>query len=638
MEAATACRAYERLEARGHLDAMLSRYSTLRQYLPSFITLPFQAAAGSERLLQAIDILRALDAGTRGPLTADDPHGFVQADWRPYLIEGGKLDRHIWEISLALAVRDALRAGVPFLSQSRDHVSFWSLIHDDRSWQANAAQAYKALSLPADPQIFLAELSATFNAAARATADGLARNQFAAVRNGRLKLKRTDALSIPSELEQLRLTFQASYPRVRIEDLLQDVDELCGFSQAFQPLAGYQPRSRGNHHRSLLATLIAHGTNLGLAAMSQSVDTMEAETLQDTSRWILREETLRAANAILVDYHHRLPFTRIWGDGSRSSSDGQRFAVQRDSLLSSFYPRYFGYYDRALALYTHTSDQHSVYATQAISCAPREARYVLTGILENDSKLNIREHTSDTHGSTEHLFGLCALLGIAFMPRLKDLPDQVLSRIDRNADYGPLQPLLRGIIDLEIIIEQWDQLVRLVASLKDRMAGGCRHAASCQCAGRGSSGRRTQSARPPRQDHPHPALHPRRETPAGDSDAAQPRRVPPHPRQVDILCQSRRLPCRRLRGDHEQGQLPQSDLECRADLEHRAHEPHRRPASGRRQQHLRRGPRTRLPAGPCPHDPERQLLPVAAPPYRHRSRTCHGLIHGRPPACPHPMP
>ena len=470
VDAATACRAYERLEVRGHLDAMLSRYTTLRQYLPNFITLPFHAAAGSETLLQAIDILRALDAGTRGPLTADDPHGFVPADWRPHLTENGKLDRHIWEISLALAVRDALRAGGLFLSQSRDHVSFWSLVHDDRSWQANAAQAYKVLSLPADPRVFLAELTATFDAVARAAADGLARNSFAAVRNGRLKLKRTDALPISRELAQLRLTFQASYPRVRIEDLLQDVDEWCGFSQAFQPLAGYQPRSRGNHHRTLLATLIAHGTNLGLAAMSQSVDTMEAEALQDTSRWFLREETLKAANTILVDYHHRLPFSRIWGDGSRSSSDGQRFAVQRDSLLSSFYPRYFGYYDRALALYTHTSDQHSVYATQAISCAPREARYVLTGILNNESTLAVREHTSDTHGYTEHLFGLCALLGIAFMPRLKDLPDQVLSRIDRNTDYGPLQPLLRGIIDLDIIIEQWDQLVRLVASLKDRMA------------------------------------------------------------------------------------------------------------------------------------------------------------------------
>ena len=70
IEAAIACRAYERLEERGHLDAMLARYGTLRQYLPAFLALPFQAAAGSETLLKAIEILRALDAGTRG--RADD--------------------------------------------------------------------------------------------------------------------------------------------------------------------------------------------------------------------------------------------------------------------------------------------------------------------------------------------------------------------------------------------------------------------------------------------------------------------------------------------------------------------------------------------------------------------------------------
>jgi len=343
IEAAIACRAYERLEVRGHLDAMLARYSTLRQYLPAFLALPFQAAAGSEPLLRAIEILRALDAG-----------------------------------------------------------------------------------------------------------------------------KRRDALSISRTLHELRATIGASLPRVRIEDLLQDVDEWCGFTRAFQPLGGYEPRG-ADLHRSLLATLIAHGTNLGLAAMSQSVDTLTADALQDTSRWFLRDATIKAANTILVDHHHGLKLSSVWGDGSRSSSDGQRFVVERDSLLGSVYPRYFGYYDRALQLYTHTSDQNSVYGTQAISCAPREAGYVLGGILDNDTALAIREHTSDTNGFTEHLFALCALLGITFMPRLKDLPDQVLSRIDRDADYGALQPLLRGRINIELILEQWDQMVRLAASLKDRL-------------------------------------------------------------------------------------------------------------------------------------------------------------------------
>jgi hypothetical protein len=306
-----------------------------------------------------------------------------------------------------LAVRDALRAGGLFLAHSRDHVSFWNLIYDDRNWQQTREQAYQRLELPTDGQAFLARLGAEFDRAVPAAQRGLPRNRFAAVHDGRLKLKQRDAMPVPHALRELRATVGASLGRVRIEDLLQDVDEWCGFTRAFQPLGGYQPRG-GDPHRSLLATLIAHGTNLGLAAMSQSVDTLTAEALQDTSRWFLRDSTIKAANTVLVDYHHGLPLSNLWGAGRRSSSDGQRFAVERDSLLGSVYPRYFGYYDRALQLYTHTSDQHSVYATQAISCAPREAGYVLGGILDNDTALAITEHTSDTNGFTEHLFGLCA--------------------------------------------------------------------------------------------------------------------------------------------------------------------------------------------------------------------------------------
>jgi TnpA family transposase len=62
--------------------------------------------------------------------------------------------------------------------------------------------------------------------------------------------------------------------------------------------------------------------------------------------------------------------------------------------------------------YTHVSDQFSAFSTCAISCSPREAIYVLDGLLENDTLLRPREHYTDTHGFTEQLFGLCDLLGI----------------------------------------------------------------------------------------------------------------------------------------------------------------------------------------------------------------------------------
>src|SRR6202035_2740841 len=170
------------------------------------------------------------------------------------------------------------------------------------------------------------------------------------------------------------------------------------------------------------------------------------DMLQYVSQMFLTETTLKSANTILVDYHHRLALSSIYGTGIASSSDGQRFGIQASSLLASFYPRYFGYYERAITIFTHTSDQYSVFGTRVISCSVREAIYVLDGLLENDTILRPREHYTDTHGFTEQLFGLCYLLGFSFMPRLKDLADQQLYKLDRARSYGAIDPLFRATI------------------------------------------------------------------------------------------------------------------------------------------------------------------------------------------------
>lgn len=95
---------------------------------------------------------------------------------------------------------------------------------------------------------------------------------------------------------------------------------------------------------------------------------------------------------------------------------------------------------------------------------------MLDGLLENDTILRPREHHTDTHGFTEQLFGLCYLLGYSFMPRLRDLADQQLYRVDREVPLGRLSPVFRASVDLALIREQWDQLVRVAASLRHRVA------------------------------------------------------------------------------------------------------------------------------------------------------------------------
>ena len=184
----------------------------------------------------------------------------------------------------------------------------------------------------------------------------------------------------------------------------------------------------------------------------------------------LREETLQLASKEIVNLHSQLPLSSLHGTGSISSSDGQRFKIRADSLLASYYPRYYGYYEKAIGIYTHVSDQYSVFSTKVISCSPREALYVLDGLLENNTILKIREHTTDTHGYTEIIFALCYLLGFYFMPRIRDLKDQQLYRIDKTIDHGAVAPLLSKTVNMNIIEEQWDSMIRVAISLKKRTA------------------------------------------------------------------------------------------------------------------------------------------------------------------------
>lgn len=86
-----------------------------------------------------------------------------------------------------------------------------------------------------------------------------------------------------------------------------------------------------------------------------------------------------------------------------------------------------------------------------------------------DTILEIKEHTTDTDGYTEHIFALCFLLGYQFMPRIKDLKDQQLYKINKDSDYGQLNVLLDKHIDLDIIKEQLDLMIKIVISLKRRL-------------------------------------------------------------------------------------------------------------------------------------------------------------------------
>jgi TnpA family transposase len=469
-EAVTLCAELRYLETRGHTDELHARYPGLRRYLPGFFQLPFQGEPGSEPLLVALDLIRQLDAGQLKELPENPPIQFVPPTFRSALLDqDGFIDRRTWELALAVSVRDALRSGDLYLPESRRHVSFWNLAYDEQRWLERRDQAYDELALPLEADHVIAQLNREFDETVHSLERGLSENHFVKLCRGRLQPKHDPSPGVPAHVQELQDAIEANFRRIRIEDLLIEVDSKCQFTQEFKSLEA-SPTKIKNFYATLLAALIAHGTNLGLAAMGNSAVGISTDALHHLSQWFLHEQTLKAANAALVNYHHELDLSPVWGQGLVSSSDGQRFKIQASSLLGSFYPRYFGYYDRAVSVHTHISDQYSVFSTRVISCSAREAIYVLDGLLENDTVLRPREHYTDTHGYTEQLFGLCYLLGYSFMPRIRDLKDQQLYKLDRQARFGQLDSIFRSSIEPDLIREQWDQLVRVAASLRHRTA------------------------------------------------------------------------------------------------------------------------------------------------------------------------
>jgi len=460
---------FKYLEERGYGDIILARYPSLRKYFAEFIQLPFEAKHGTEPLLESVKLIRNLDAGLIKKLPDNLKTGFIPKEVRRSLkSKQGRFQRNAWEMGVAIALKEALRSGDIYVPKSKQHVSFWDLMLGNDRWEQTRETAYAELQQPFQDSV-KSTLTLQFHSSVGTAEKQFGLDSFATIVDGKLKLKRDDKAKIPDNVTKLQKLIDSSMPTIRIEQLLMEVDKETNFSRHFIPVQQHQSRPK-NFYKTLIAALISQATNLGVVSMSASVSDVTVDMMRHVLQYFVREETLQAASAEIVNQHHELPFSSIHGTGTISSSDAQRFKIRADSLLASYYPRYYGYYEKAIGIYTHASDQYSVYSTKVISCNPREALYVLDGLLENNTILKIQEHTTDTHGYTEIIFALCYLLGYYFMPRIRDLKDQQLYRIDRNVNYGEFTPLLNKVSDIDIVEEQWESMIRTVQSLKEKTA------------------------------------------------------------------------------------------------------------------------------------------------------------------------
>jgi TnpA family transposase len=262
---------------------------------------------------------------------------------------------------------------------------------------------------------------------------------------------------------ELKAAVVAQIPEIELADLLIEVDQWTGFSEELRHAAAATPRA-GRLHERLYAAVVASGTLLGPVAMARICD-LSYRQIAWAEEWYLDVDDVASASQRITGYHHQLELTQHLGTGQFSSSDGHRVGQRGKPPTAAMFARDFGYQLGGLTVMSWTLDEYSTYGAKVVSVAEREATHTLDAIVHAEAP-DIREHTTDTHGYTDITFALFDLLGLRFLPRLRDLPDQRLYRLGPSRPDLPVDVARRGKIRAELIADRWDDLLRAAGSIK----------------------------------------------------------------------------------------------------------------------------------------------------------------------------
>lgn len=427
----------------------------------------FNHDTSNKNLIQAIEYYRQKD----GYLTNNAPVDFLETEEQELIRDdNGNLKIPLYKVFLFLKIATGIRSGALNLRYSYKYRAFDDYLISSKAWESLKKELLEKAGLleMQDFSKLEVQLRDILEKQFRITNENINKgiNKYVTIgNNGELTIKtpRQDKDLPESEID--------IFPRdrfVSLFEVLSTVNKACRFTDCFEHWQVKHNREKPAD-KTFFAGAIGYGCNLGIGKTGKISRNINQNELENTINWYFTHDNIIQANDKILDFLNQLQLVRLFKrdqDTTHTSSDGQKFNIGVDSLNANYSFKYFGK-GKGVSVYSFIDESHRLFYSTVINPSEREAAYVIDGLMHNDVvKSDI--HSTDTHGYSEIIFAIAHMLGISFAPRIKNFKDQQLYSFERPSAFKDCgyDVLPKKRINVEIIQEQWDYILRLITTIK----------------------------------------------------------------------------------------------------------------------------------------------------------------------------
>lgn len=433
-----------------YMDLIKKKASYLRGYVPVMLeVLDLNSKKTDDTLLAALDHITFMSKESKRKVSTDISLDFVKKKWKPLVQDkDGLIDRSFFELTAATELTDRLRSGEIF-----EHNSVMYRELDD--YLVDPAIMTGSLTIPDTFEEYITSRSTILD-------EKLKKYSKLSSSLNRLSVTKHDK-NTPEEADFYKRELYKLLPGINLTDLLVEVNSWTGFMNEFvHEGTGKAPIDKDLE--VLFATLLSMGLNINLGKMAKSIATISFPQMANAKQWRMSPEAFRRAQSILVNAQINSPMAKMWGDGTRSSSDGLRIPVGVPSVHADVNPHYGT--DRGTTIYRHTADKYISHFVEIIATNQREAASAIDGAIGHNTELQLEEHFTDSNAYTDTAFALFHLLGFKFQPRIRDIGSMQLFSIKPISEYKKLQNLLARPIRTKDIQEHYTDIKQLAYSIQ----------------------------------------------------------------------------------------------------------------------------------------------------------------------------